>query len=210
MAVADINKWISGETEDFFLPNKTLSDTVDRNPGKEGSTASPARRNFVLRAIAAAVATFALVALASFVIPMRHPVDPASEADAKSQPSETGPASKRAQSAGDVARSTPAPPVPKEIAPAVATPILNQPTIVPAPQVAAFLRDLGNWYDQRTKAPSIPVRNPSPPQQTSRPHGPRDSGRAQADSGEATRLMVDELQQRGVGIRTAPRQGHPE
>ena len=34
-------------------------------------------------------------------------------------------------------------------------------------------------------------------------HGPRDSGRAQLDSGEATRLMVDELQQRGVGIRTA-------
>ena len=61
MAVADINKWISGETEVFFLPNEPLSVTVDCNPGKEGSTASPARRKFVFRAIAAIVATFALV-----------------------------------------------------------------------------------------------------------------------------------------------------
>jgi hypothetical protein len=42
MAVADINKWISGETEVFFLPNEPLSVTVDCNPGKEGSTVSPA------------------------------------------------------------------------------------------------------------------------------------------------------------------------
>jgi hypothetical protein len=56
----------------------------------------------------------------------------------------------------------------------------------------------------RIKAPSIPERKPSP-QQTSRRHGPRHSGPAQADSGEATRLMVDELRQREVGIRIAPR-----
>jgi len=210
MAVADINKWISGETEVFFLPNEPLSVTVDCNPGKEGSTASPARRKFVFRAIAVIVATFALVALASSVIPMRQPVDSASETDAKPQPSERGPASTRVQAAGDVAWSTPVAPVPKEITPAVATPILSQPTTGPAPQVAAFLSDLRNWYDQRTKAPSIPERKPSPPQQTSRRHGPRDSGRAQADSGEATRLMVEELRQREVGIRTAPRHEHPE
>ena len=209
MAVADINKWISGETEDFFLPNKTLSVTVDRNPGKEGSTASPARQKFVFRAITAVVATFALVALASFVIPMRHPVDPASEADAKPQPSESGPASTGAQAAGDVARSTPVAPVPKEITPAVAT-ILNQPTTVPAPQVAALLRDLGNWYDQRTKAPSIPERKPSPPQQTSRRHGPRDSGQAQAASGEATRPDGRRVTAERGRYRTAPRHEHPE
>jgi len=210
MAVADINKWISGETEVFFLPNKALSVTVDRNPGKEGSTASTAKRKFVFRTIAAVAATFALVALASFVIPMRHLVYPASEADAKRPPSESGSASTRAQAAADVARFTPVAPVPKEITPGVATPIVNQPNTVPAPQVAAFLRDLGTWYDQRTKAPSIPERKPSPPRQTSRRHGPRDSSRVQADSGEATRLMVDELRQRGVSIRTAPRHDHPE
>jgi hypothetical protein len=209
MAVADINKWISGETEVFFLPNTTLSVTVDCNPGKEGSTASSARRKFVFPFIAAVVAIFALVALAFVVIPMRHPVDPASEADAKPQPSESGPASTRAQTAGDVARSTPIAPVPKEITSAVTTPILSQPITVPAPQVAAFLRDLRNWYDQRTKAPSIPVRKPSP-QQTLRRHGPRDSGPAQADSGETTRLMVDELRQREVGILSAPRHEHRE
>jgi hypothetical protein len=210
MAVADINKWISGETEVFFLPDKTLSVTTDSNPGKEGSTASLARWKFVFRAIAAVVAAFAFVALGSFVIPMRHPVDLAPAADAKPQPSESGSASTRAQAVGDAAWSTPVAPVPTEIIPAVATPILNPPTTLPARQVAALLRDLGNWYDQRTKAAPIPERKTSPPQRTSRRHGTRDSGRAQADSREATRLMVDELRQRGVAIGTASGHEHPE
>jgi hypothetical protein len=54
MTLADINKWISGETEAFPLQTPSAA-SVDSNPGEERSTAQPSIQKFVHLAIAAVI-----------------------------------------------------------------------------------------------------------------------------------------------------------
>jgi hypothetical protein len=206
MSLADINKWISGESEGFFDPRQTPpSVTADSNPGEETSTAQPSIRKFVGLAIAALVG--ASVASAFFVILMRHSVEPSPAAHAKLPPSDSGTTFTGSRAEGDAGWSTLVTSPPTEIVPALAMPILNQQTTTPSDaEFAAFLREVRIWDDRRTEAAPRPERKLSPPQRTSRRHWPR----AQSDDGEATRLMIDELRARGVAVGTGSASEHPE
>lgn len=71
-------------------------------------------------------------------------------------------------------------------------------------QMEALLREMGIWYKSHAEAAPKPVTKPFPPPQAmSRRHWRQYSGHAGADRGEATRLMIDELQQSGVAVDTA-------
>lgn len=201
MTSVDINKWISGEIEAFSNPPTTPPlVAVDSDPGEERSAARPSTRKFPYPAIAAVVVACVFVALIAFIISARYPVVPPLAADVEPQPSEGKITSARTQDAAPLA---PAAPAPTEIAPIAAPPILNQPTTHPDPQDAGFLSDVGTWHDQRPKAAPLPQKKPSPEQRTSSRHWTRYTPRVQAESSEATRLMVDELRQRGVAVGTA-------
>jgi hypothetical protein len=211
MTVSDINKWISGETE-VFVDTREMppSVTADGNLGAERSTVRPSIQKFVRPAITVVVGAFASVVLVSLVISMRHSVEPLPAADVKSQPSEGAAISPKAHEVEDTGWSPTVTPQPTEIIPTPAMPALKQPiTTLSDAQIARFLSEVGIWYDRRKAAPT-PERKPSPPQLASRRHWPRYSIRAQPDPGEATRLMVDELRQRGVAAGTTSGSGHPE
>jgi hypothetical protein len=78
-------------------------------------------------------------------------------------------------------------------------------------QIETLLREIGIRPDSRIETPSRPVRKPSPPPQPTAPrHWRQHSGSAAADGGETTRLMVDELQQRGVAVDIASESGPPQ
>jgi hypothetical protein len=213
MTVSDINKWISGETEVFFDTREMPpSVTADGNLGAERSTVRPSIQKFVRPAITVVVGAFASVVLVSLVISMRHSVEPLPAADVKSQPSEGAAISPKAHEVEDTGWFPTVTPPPTEIIPTPVIPLLNQPitiTTLSDAQIARFLSEVGIWYDRHKAAPT-PERKPSPPQLASRRHWSRYSIRAQPDRGEATRLMVDELRQRGVAADTASRSGHPE
>ena len=188
IVTADISKWISGESEVFFdLPQTPPSVTA----GAERSTARLSIRKFA-PAIAAVVGAVTFVASVCFVIPMRHSVEPLSAADAKSQrsdgratsrpavvplpatdvrsqPSDDGATSTIARAVGDAGWSTPLTPSATEIIPTPAMPPLNHPTTTLSnAQVAAFLSEVGTWYDRRTKAATAPESKPSSPHRASR------------------------------------------
>jgi hypothetical protein len=77
-------------------------------------------------------------------------------------------------------------------------------------QIETLLREIGIRPDSRIETPSRPVRKPSPsPQPTAPQHWRQHSGSAAADGGETTRLMVNELQQRGVAVDIASESGPP-
>jgi hypothetical protein len=82
---------------------------------------------------------------------------------------------------------------------------LPQPTATPLDaQTQTLLREMGHWYDSRAAAAPRPEAKPSPPSRhTWRRYWRHYSGRVEADRGEATRLMREELQQRGVAVETA-------
>jgi hypothetical protein len=193
IVTADISKWISGEAEVFFdLPQTPPSVTVDSNPGAERSTARLSIRKFAHPAIAAVVGAVTFVASVCYVIPMRHSVEPLSAGDAnsqrsdgratsrpavvplpvadvRSQPSDDGATSTIARAVGDAGWSTPLTPSATEIIPTPAMPSLNQPTTTLSnAQVAAFLSEVGTWYDWRTKAATAPERKPSSPHRAAR------------------------------------------
>jgi hypothetical protein len=207
MALADINKWISGETEVFFGPdNIPPSVAAGSSPGNKRSTAPPSIPKFAYAAIGAVVLAFAF---AAFITSMQHPIGPAPTSDAESQPLEGGAAPTSAKATENA--TWPAPiALPSAVVAPLAAPILTPPTTLSDAQLAASLRTIGNWYDQRSKAAPIPERKPSPPHRTSRRDRPRDPNRALVESGEATRLMVDELRQRGVAVGSARGFGHAE
>ena len=210
MTIGDINKWISGESERFFDPRQTPpSVTAESNPGEERSTAQPPIRKFVGLAIAALVG--AAAASAFFVILMAHSGEPSPAADAKLPPSDSGTTFTGPRAEGGAGWSTPVTSPPPEIVPTLAMPILNQQTTTPPDaEFAAFLREIRIWDDRRAEAAPRSERELSPSQRPSRRHGPRYSSRAQSDDGEATRLMVDELQARGVAVGPDSASGHPE
>jgi hypothetical protein len=90
---------------------------------------------------------------------------------------------------------------------------LLQPTARPPDvQTQSLLREMGHWYDSRREAASKPAAKSSPPSQRTwrRRHWRQYSSQAEADHGEATRLMREELQQRGVAVETAARPGDPK
>jgi hypothetical protein len=201
MTSVDINKWISGEIEAFCDPPTPPSPVVaDSDPGEERSTTRPSLRRFSYPVIAAVVVALASVFVASIMIAMRYSGGPTLAADGKSQPSDSTIVFDAAKTA---APSAPASPTPTEIAPTLALPLSTQPATRPDPQRAALLSNVGTWYDQHTKAAPIPQRKPSPTQRASSRNWPRYPSRVQTDGGEATRLMVDELRQRGVAVGTA-------
>lgn len=193
IVTADISKWISGESEVFFDLLKTPpSVTVDSNPGAERSTARPSIRKFAHPAIAAVVGAVSFVTSVCFVLPIGHSVEPLSAADAKLQPSDDGatsrpaivplpvadaksqPSDDRATSTiaiavGDAGWSAPRTLPATEIIPTPAMPPLNQPTTrLSYAQVAAFLSEVGTWYDQRTKAATALERKPTSTHRASR------------------------------------------
>ena len=192
MTLADINKWISGETEAFPLQTPSAA-SVDSNPGEERSTAQPSIQKFVHLAIAAVIGAFASAALVHFVL-MRAPVEP-SRADEKSQSSGSGTLVTGGRVLGDVVGARPITASPTEINSTLAMPIVNQPT-------AAL-------PDARLAAPR-PERRPAAPKRASRRDRPRDSVSDQAEREETARLMRDELRQRGVAADAASGSGHPE
>lgn len=75
------------------------------------------------------------------------------------------------------------------------------------PQRQALLREMKRWYDSRIAAAPRPEVKFAPP---SRHHWRHYSIRAESDRGEATRLMREELQQRGVAVDTAAGSGDPQ
>ena len=192
MTLADINKWISGETEAFPLQTPSAA-SVDSNSGEERSTAQPSIQKFVHLAIAAVIGAFASAALVHFVL-MRAPVEP-SRADEKSQSSGSGTLVTGGRVLGDVVGARPITASPTEINSTLAMPIVNQPT-------AAL-------PDARLAAPR-PERRPAAPKRASRRDRPRDSVSDQAEREETARLMRDELRQRGVAADAASGSGHPE
>lgn len=189
LMTADISKWISGESEVFFDPRRTPPFvTADSNPGAERWTARPSIRKFVHRAIATVIGAVTFVASVFLVIPMRHSIEPLPTADAKSRPSDGGATSRPAvvplpaksqasdegatytipRAVGNAGWSTPLTPRPTENIPTPAMPPLNQPTTTLSDaQVAAFLSEVANWYDRRTKATTVPERKPSSLQRAS-------------------------------------------
>ena len=201
MILANINQWISGESEIFSdsRPTPPPSATADSNPVEGMSTARPSSRKFEHIAIVAVVGAFAAVALVCFVLAIRHPVEPSPAADRMAQPSDGGATSTSATAARDASRFTPVTPPPTETFPTLAMPMVNQPpTTLSDAQLAAFLREVGIWYDRRTDAAPRPERKPSPSKRASRRHWPRHYVPAEPDRGEAARLMADQLRQRGV------------
>jgi hypothetical protein len=222
MTSVDINKWISGEIEAFFDP-PTMPPLVatDSNPVEERSTTRPSIRKFRYPAITAVIVAFAFVVVAIFAVSMRYPVGPSVATNAMSPPSESRITSTGTEEAASSTPAAPSPkeaaptpreaaptpkeaaPTPKEIAPIVAPPVLSQPATRVDPQRAASLSDFGVQYHLRTKAAPIPQRKPSPAKRISSRHWPRYTSPVQTESGEATRLMVDELRQRGVAVDTA-------
>jgi hypothetical protein len=210
MTIRDINKWISGETELFFDARSTPpSVSADSNPGAKRSSAHLSIRKFVHPAIIAFVGAFAAVAVVSSVSFMQHSAELLRASDPKSQLPESGATFTRAIAAEHENVSTPPMSLPKEVIPTPAVPLRNDPTqMLSDAQRAAFLSQVGIWYNERAKAATASIKKPSPTQGVSRRHWPQYSFRAQSDPdrGEATRLMVDELQQRGVAtvIKLAP------
>ena len=177
---------------------KPPSVTAESNPGKEMSTAQPSSRKFEHIGIVAVVGAFASVGLVCFVLAMPHPVEP-SLGDRTAQPSGVGATSTSATAAEDAIRSKSVTPPLTETAPTLAMPMLYQlPTSLSDAQLAASLHEVGIWHDRPTEAAPRLDRKSSPSQRASRRHWPRYSVRAQADRGEAARLMADELRQRGV------------
>jgi hypothetical protein len=177
---------------------KPPSVTAESNPGKEMSTAQPSSRKFEHIGIVAVVGAFASVGLVCFVLAMPHPVEP-SLGDRTAQPSGVGATSTSATAAEDAIRSKPVTPPLTETPPTLAMPMLYQPpTSLSDAQLAASLHEVGIWHDRPAEAVPRVDRKPSPSQRASRRHWPRYSVRAQADRGEAARLMADELRQRGV------------
>jgi hypothetical protein len=89
---------------------------------------------------------------------------------------------------------------------------LPQPTVIPSDaQTQALLREMGHWYDSRTAVASRPEVKPAPPSgRTWHHHWPHYSGRAEADGGEASRLMRVELQHRGVAAEPSAQSGNPQ
>jgi hypothetical protein len=102
--------------------------------------------------------------------------------------------------------STETPPRPEAKTP------LPQPTVTPSDaRTQALLREMGHWYDSRTVVASRPEVKPAPPpRRTWHYHWRHYSGPAEADGGEATRLMRVELQQRGAAAETSARSGNPQ
>jgi hypothetical protein len=81
----------------------------------------------------------------------------------------------------------------------------------PDAQMQGVLREMRQWYDSRTAAVPRPDAKLPPPSQRTWPHHWRHyAGRAEADRGEATRLMREELQQRGVAVEPAAGSGEPK
>jgi len=184
----NINKWISGETEVFFDPHPILvSVTADDNRDAERLMARPLIRKFAHPVMAAVVGVVSSVALSCYVIstrrsvvplplpqaksqpserraPSPHSVVPLPTAKAKSQPSDAGTTSKVTRAVGD-SRPTPVMPPPTQIIPTLALPTLNQPpTTLSDAKLAAFLREVGLWYDWRMRATPGAERKRSPPQ----------------------------------------------
>jgi len=185
---------------------KPPSVTAESNPGKEMSTARPSSRKFEHIGIVAVVGAFASVGLVCFVLAMPHPIEP-SLGDRTAQPSGVRANSTSATAAEDAIRSKPVTPPLTETAPTLAGPMLYQlPTSLSDAQLAASLHAppklLRDW-----------IENPRHHSGQSRRHWPRYSVRAQADRGEAARLMAAELRQRGVApvssVRGAQRDRRP-
>src|SRR5215467_5256126 len=85
MIIANMNKWISGETESFFDPHSTPSTaaSVDSKSADERLTVRAAIRKSVPLAIAAVLGAFACVALVYFVELTRTPIEPSRAVDQK-------------------------------------------------------------------------------------------------------------------------------
>jgi hypothetical protein len=231
MTFADIRKWISGENDALVDHRQTQPPSVsaDSNPGEEMSTARPSRRKFEYIGIAAAVGVFASIALTCFVLAMQYPVDLSPTVNRVSQPTDGHQTSASATAAEDADRSMPPIPTPPvttfptpppitmpatETSPTRAMPMPNEPPIAPSDaQPARPLREAGIGHDRVAEGVPGPDRKPPPSQRVSRRHWPRHSVRAQAERGEAARLMADELRQRGIApvssVRGARRDRQP-
>src|SRR5215472_4138076 len=83
MIIANMNKWISGETESFFDPHSTpfAAASVDSKSADERLTVRAAIRKSVPLAIAAVFGTFVSVALVYFIDLTRTPIEPSRAVD---------------------------------------------------------------------------------------------------------------------------------
>ena len=82
----------------------------------------------------------------------------------------------------------------------------------PDAQTLSLLREMGHWYDiRREAAPRPEAKSSLPHQRTWRArHRRQYSSQAEADHGEAARLMREELQQRGVAVGPSAGSGNPK
>jgi hypothetical protein len=161
------------------------------------SPARPASQKFEHTAIVCVVGAFALVGVVCLVLAMRHPIEPFLGADRGSQPSDVWATFTSGPEPVDTDQSTPVTPPPTETFQTPPIALLNQPsTNLSEAQLAAFLREVGIWYDGRAETMRTPQNKPSPPRALQR-HWSQHSARTQADREEAARRMADELRQPG-------------
>ena len=96
--------------------------------------------------------------------------------------------------------------------PEAKTPLPQPAARPPDAQTLSLLREMAHWYDSRREAAPRPeAKSPSPHQRTWRGrHWRQYSARTENDSGEATRLMIEELPQRGVAVGPTAGSGNPK
>jgi hypothetical protein len=182
MTLTDMNKWTSGETEAFFGPPQTLSVAGgNANLGEGKLPAQPSVPKFVHFAIAALIGAFVSIALV--VLLMRAPVEPSRAASESARPSGSGTLLTGGRSLLDLEGTKPITSSPTAIN--SSRPTLNPPTtVVPDARLATSRAE-------RKTASSHPA---------SKRTRTRLSFNDQAERKETTRLMVDELSQRGVAV----------
>jgi hypothetical protein len=194
MTLTDMNKWTSGETEAFFDPRQTLSVAGDdANLGEGTLPAHPSALKFVHFAIAAAIG--ASVSVASVVVLTRAPVEPSRAESEPARPTGSGTLVTGGRPLVGLEGTWPITPSPTASSSTLTIPTLNPPT---------------------TRAPDARLATSIAERKTASPHPARKRDRTrlsvndQAEREETTRLMVDQLSQRGVVAGTASGSGQPE
>ena len=160
---ADINKWISGDTDIFLATGLVLEKNVLRHESSMGW--SLVWRLMHCR-MAVALGVLAFVTVVSLVILTRYPPERLWAATSTTR------VSWEREPDGPM----PAKQATTEPLPTLVPPILNQRTPTPSdPQLAAFLKEVEIWYDQRME---MAPRRPAVPQKALPQHWSRSSTRA--------------------------------
>ena len=155
MSSAELDRWISGEAEVFFAARgRPASVAADANPRQ----VRPTERSWIGKwkhgAIATVVATAATVTAISVVISTRPSREPF--VAARTTSTRSGGATNAVELDGAQKSDRPAAPPSTTPVPTLTPPISESMPQLSDAQLAAFLREVGLWYDRRTQASLTP------------------------------------------------------